>query len=34
MAVSSTTTVAEKEQQEKKVDADFFHIDIDSGCDG
>lgn len=28
MAVSSTTTVAEKEQQEKKVDADFFHIDM------
>lgn len=28
MAVSSTTTTAEKDQQEQKVDVEFFHIDM------
>ncbi len=28
MAVSSTTTTKEPEQQEKKVSVDFFHIDM------
>lgn len=28
MVVSSTTTTAEKDQQETKVDVDFFHIDM------